>query len=55
MFVSLKQLCVVHVYVVKEVTSFLGLSQWPWHVKECALELYRPAERKLCSLCRNWN
>ena len=54
MFVALTRVCVV--YVVKEVTSFRGLGQlMAWRVKERTLKLYRPAERKLCSLRRNWN
>ena len=40
------QLCVV--YVVKEVASFQeAQSMGIWRVIECALELYRPAERNL--------
>ena len=46
----LTRLCIV--YIVKEVNVFRGAQS----INGCgALELYRPAERKLCSLRRNWN
>ena len=49
MFVSPTRVCVV--YVVKEVTSSWGLGQlMKWRVKERAIKLYTPAERKLLSL-----
>ena len=54
MFVSPTRVCVV--YVVKEVTSSRGLGQLMGVArKERAIKLYTPAERKLCSLRRNWN
>ena len=54
MFVSPTQVCVV--YVVKEVTSSRGLGQSMGVLqKERAIKLYTPAERKVCSLRRNWN
>ena len=49
MLVSHTQLSVV--YVVKDVVSVASFHEaWSmgiWHVIECALELYRPAERYL--------
>ena len=53
-FVSPTQVCVV--YVVKKVTSSRGLGQsMGVPQKERAIKLYTPAERKVCSLRRNWN
>ena len=53
--VSPTRVCVV--YVVKEVTSSRGLSQLMGvarkRTRDQALQI--PAERKLCSLRRNWN
>ena len=55
MLVSPTRVCVV--YVVKEVTSFPGARSINGcgAKKERAIKLYTSAERKLCSLRRNWN
>ena len=47
MFVSPTRVCVVYVFVVKEVTSYHP-GGWAWRVKERAIKLYTPKESMRC-------